>query len=68
MKASNDFYLEDYLILIWPNKEWCYSHSLERFQQEMGLSDDYRTLHLQVGNDIENVDDYIETLVSGGAI
>lgn len=59
---------QEFSICLWPNREWCYSHSVERYQQESGLSDDYRMLDVLVYYEIINVDAYIDDLVLRGAL
>lgn len=60
--------LEIYSICLWPNNSWCYTHSVERYMREQGLSDDYEIKKLAVGDHVEDVDSYINHLVFWGCL
>lgn len=59
---------QEFSICLWPNREWCYSQCVERYQQESGLSDDYDMLDVAVSDQVEDVDAYIDDLVLRGAL
>lgn len=59
---------EAYLICVWSNGSWCYSHSLEDYQRDLGLSDDYLTTSVSVCDAVVDVDAYIEDLVCSGSV
>ena len=60
--------LEAYSICLWPNGSWCYSHSVEHYMQEQGLSDDYEQKTLALGDHIQDVDSYIDHVVFMGGL